>query len=260
MPLTRMRPAPAVFAPQNADRPMMPGPRITTSLPRMSPSRCVACRPQARGSESTASRWDTPSGMRNSRAASTHTYSANAPSVLTPRKPSLLHTLKRPLRQASQLPQVRLPLAVTRSPTDQPATPAPSCAITPENSWPSVSGAVRPVRRCGRETGMKFGPSYSWRSVPQIPAQLTLIFTYPGCGTGSATSSIRMSLYPCHTAALMGHLRCKFVCIILNRPDGPASAMHPAKAPRRAPPERRGPRSSGRTGGTGAAPSSRSAR
>ena len=76
--------------------------------------------------------------------------------------------------------------------------PSPSAATTPENSWPSVTGAVSPVQDVGVSgVGQKIGPSrYSCRSVPQIPQKATSMSTSPAPAVGSSISSMRMSLLP----------------------------------------------------------------
>jgi hypothetical protein len=47
-----------------------------------------------------------------------------------------------PARQAGHSPHQSSGITVTRSPTAQPLTPAPSAEIVPDISWPSTAGIV----------------------------------------------------------------------------------------------------------------------
>src|SRR5699024_11933225 len=80
----------------------------------------------------------------------------------------------------------------------------------PENSCPIVKGAFSSVSGSFSSVGTNTGPSwYSCKSLPHIPAQETLTFTSLSFIGLSATSSTRMSFFPCHTAAFI-------FCILLE--------------------------------------------
>lgn len=65
--------------------------------------------------------------------------------------------------------------------------------------------ALYPGQRMGASTGMNTGPAtYSCKSDPHIPHHCTRICSQPAGGEiGSGTSSTRISLRPCQTAAGM---------------------------------------------------------
>ena len=68
----------------------------------------------------------------------------------------------------------------TRSPADQPVTPAPTSAISPPNSMPSVTGS---------SSGMRDEPLRMSMSTWLMPHARTRTTTSPGPATGSGASS-----------------------------------------------------------------------
>lgn len=90
----------------------------------------------------------------------------------------------------------------TRSPTDQPVTPAPTRLTSPDTSWPGVMGSRT---RVDSHPSSVNTPTSVWHN----PAAFTSTTTCPGPGFGSGTSvSISGSLVPvnCH-ALMMGSFR-----------------------------------------------------
>ncbi len=138
-----------------------------------------------------------PSGIRWQVAAGTATYSANAPSTVSPVAPQPAQRLPRPARQGPQAPQNRDGSTATRSPTARPApTSGPSATTSPANSCPGT---------IGYGVGGKC-PSAMCRSVPQIPHAPTRTTTSPGPGTGSGTSATRTVPGSSTTTARIPHL------------------------------------------------------
>ena len=82
---------------------------------------------------------------------------------------------------------------MTRSWGAKPATAAPVSTMTPEASWPMMTGGTRrPVL-----------PSMPWTSEPQIPQAITFMSTSAGPISGSGTSVNVNRLYFSKTRAFM---------------------------------------------------------
>jgi len=78
----------------------------------------------------------------------TTTYSAIAPSlqndgVETPNVWRLSHRFVRPARQRGQSPHQRIESNVTRVPRTRASAPGPTASITPDASWPMITGGMR---------------------------------------------------------------------------------------------------------------------
>ena len=112
------------------------------------------------------------------------TYSANAPSRFTPTEDVRMHRCRRPARQLRHVPQTTCPSPDTSAPTRTSCTPAPISTTSPQNSCPGISGAFTADAAHASHDSM-------CRSVPQMPARSTRIFTSPGPvdGSGRSTSS-----------------------------------------------------------------------
>ncbi len=89
---------------------------------------------------------------------------------------------RRPARQFRQVPQTMCPSPETMSPTSTSRTPAPTATTAPTNSWPMISGALTAAAAHESHDSM-------CRSVPQMPARITLILTSPGPASGSGRSA-----------------------------------------------------------------------
>jgi hypothetical protein len=109
------------------------------------------------------------------------TYSANAPSTVSPIAFQLAHRLPRPAWQAGQWPQNSDGSTATRSPPRHGAgTSSPSATTRPANSWPGTIGYG-----VGGNS-----PSAMCTSVPQMPQAPTWTISSPRSGVGSGTSAI----------------------------------------------------------------------
>src|SRR6266566_4611149 len=107
-------------------------------------------------------------------------YSANAPSRSTPMMRVLRQMCPLPVRHCTQCPHTRWPSAVTAWPTLSSATPSPTAATSPANSWPTTRGGlIRPSAHASQ--------SAMWTSVPHTPAWRTAMSTSPGPGDGFGT-------------------------------------------------------------------------
>src|SRR6266852_4648093 len=82
---------------------------------------------------------------------------------------------------------------VTRSPSANPVTPAPTAAIRPAASCPITIGGIR----------RPDDPSYPCTSLPQIPQAPTRINTSPVPAAGVGTSAISSCLYFDNNKAFM---------------------------------------------------------
>src|SRR6266852_1972260 len=82
---------------------------------------------------------------------------------------------------------------VTRSPSANPVTPAPTAAILPAASCPITIGGIR----------RPDDPSYPCTSLPQIPQAPTRISTSPAPAAGVGTSAISSDLYFDNNKALI---------------------------------------------------------
>ena len=98
-------PAPACTSNWSSSSPIVPAPVSTTESPNTGPSRRRPCTAQASGSTIAAACPSKPSGRRYALAAGTATYSANAPSMVSPMAAQFSHRLPRPARQRRQCPQ-----------------------------------------------------------------------------------------------------------------------------------------------------------
>ena len=129
------RRAPAYLQMPAAMMPMGPAPETSTSSPTSGNISAVwVALPKASKKDTTSS--GRLSSMEMTLRAGMQTYSAKAPSRSTPTPTWSLHHWMLPLWQLRQWPQVMWPSPLTRWPTRNPVTPAPSSAISPTYSWP----------------------------------------------------------------------------------------------------------------------------
>src|SRR5271163_1180339 len=114
---------------------------------------------------------------------------------------------------------------VTRSPSANSVTRAPSLAILPAASWPMTMGGMR----------RPDDPSYPWTSLPQMPHAATRTRTSPGPGAGSGKSAISKCLYRESRRAFMRYLH----PFGASRSIGPYLNVHPMLPERTCPRSRR---------------------
>ncbi len=135
-PLTTTCAAPAWRASTAMPWPMVPGPITSTRLPLTSPATRKDCMEIDTGSASAASSSPSPCGTGTQLRAGTRTQGANAPSRVMPRPVRRSQASALPAEQAAHWPQVTEGRTTTRRPWSAPE------AITPTNSWPSVTGRL----------------------------------------------------------------------------------------------------------------------
>src|SRR5881628_1422129 len=170
--------APAARAMPTAKQPIGPHPTMKTVLPGMS-AVSTAWNALPIGSMTAP----TVVGMPfkgSTLVAGIAMYSANAPSRSTPMMRVLRQMWLLPVRHCRQWPHTMWPSAVTSCPVLKSATPSPTAAISPANSWPITSGGLRRPWAHASQSAM-------WRSVPHTPAWRTAISTSPGPVDGFAT-------------------------------------------------------------------------
>ena len=129
----------------------------------------------------------TPSGTRRGMSARTTVASEiPPPDAPSPWQIMSKHRFRSLPEQCLHVPHAHIGSTATRSPTDTRVTSRPTSTTSAENSWPMMHGTTSDI-----------GPWKNWcRSVPHSPFQSGRTFTSSGPGSGSGTSSIRMSPGP----------------------------------------------------------------
>src|SRR6266568_2037098 len=196
--------APACRATAAAMMPIGPAPVINTSSPSTGNARAV-CTALPNGSKIAATSRSISCRCTHTLLSGSTTYSANAPSVSTPRPTVRMHRWRRPAMQLRHVPHTRCPSPLATSPGLTPVTPSPTAATSPTNSWPSVRGGVMAPAAHESHASM-------CRSVPQIPVRSTRIRTcpVPAVGVGTSVSS-SPGCAPVLTSALMCALSCRLI-------------------------------------------------